>query len=201
MMLLNTPPAPDESGLSDYYRRCASEGSVFSGMIENQSYGVSDSFDPAWSVAALCWCAGGTETYEFQGGETIDLKAGALLAIGENERYAYTAHGSRPFKSSMIVFPREMTDNISSYSNTDSPQQVIRTGLLKPDDKLRNHLHDFARLLRNTDASEECLEEQAALYRYGLNLGMTNHWKNLFEDRSERVAALSDESENDDVLE
>lgn len=168
MMLLNTPPGPDEQGLADYYRRCATEGSVFSGTIGNQSYGVSESFDPAWSVAALCWCAGGTETYEFPGRETIRLKAGAVLAIGENERYAYKASSSQPFRSSMIVFPRAMTQSLAGgvlddEASADNNRPVITTGLFRPDYHLRAALHEMSLASRQAETTSEALEERAAL--------------------------------------
>lgn len=167
MILLNTPPDLDKQGLTDYYRRCANEGSVFNGTIGEQSYEVSDSFDPAWSVASLCWCAGGTETYDFVGGEKVRLKAGAVLAIGEKERYAYSSCSSRPFKSSMIVFPRAMTrslnhDVLDEGESTDhSP--AIRTGLLKPDPALRTQLHAMSRVVQDNPTAHEAIEEQATL--------------------------------------
>ena len=152
--------------MTDYYRRCASEGSVFNGTIETQSYGVSDSFDPAWSVASLSWCAGGTETYEFVGGDTVRLKAGAVLAIGENERYAYSACSSRPFRSSMIVFPRAMTQSLKRGPLEEEPDRnspAIRTGLLKPDTALRTQLHAMSMVLQDFSATPEDVEEQATL--------------------------------------
>lgn len=179
MMLLNTPPAPDDHGLIDYYRRCATEGSVFSGTIGNQSYGLSDSFDPAWSVAALCWCAGGFETYEFHGRETIRLKAGAVLAIGENERYAYSAKSDRPFRSSMIVFPRAMTQSLSrgaldEETSADDYSPVIQTGLIKPGHRLRSRLHAFSSALHPGSSEPENLEEHAALVASEL-VAVQNH--------------------------
>ena len=165
-MLLNTPLEPDDPGLGDYYRRCATEGAVFSGTIDQQSYAVSDSFDPEWSVAAVCWCAGGSETYAFSGRETIRLKAGAVLAIGENERYAYRPDCERPFRSSMIVFPKAMTDGLKDEVLADARaaeggDAVIRTGLFKPDRPLMARLMALASAL-DTHA-EGALEEQATL--------------------------------------
>jgi AraC-like DNA-binding protein len=167
MMLLNTPPGTDEQGLTDYYRRCATEGSVFSSLVADESYGVAESFDPAWSVAALCWCAGGTETYEFVGGDTIRLKAGAVLAIGENARYAWWASSPRPFRSSMIVFPRAMTRSLAHGTLDDSPcsdkPSLVRTGLFKPDPKLRAGLHALSRAMHRTSSTPEELEEKATM--------------------------------------
>lgn len=167
MMFLNTPPGPGKKDLADYYRRCAAEGSVFSGAVAGESYGVSDAFDPAWSVASLCWCAGGIETYQFLGGETVRLKAGAVLAIGENERYAWSASSEEPFHSSMIVFPRTMTRSFADCFLEETPApanpSLIRTGLLKPDPELRAELHALSRVMNSADTTPERLEEQATL--------------------------------------
>jgi len=168
MMLLNTPPGPDEQGLTDYYRRCADEGAVFCGTIESQSYGLSDSFDPAWGVAALCWCAGGTECYEFANRETIRLRAGAVLAIGEGERYAYAAAAERPFLSSMIVFPRAMTRSLKGHpldegAIADREESAIRTGLFKPGRRLIARMNAMADAAHFRTAAPESFEEQAAL--------------------------------------
>ncbi|HKJ15770.1 MAG TPA: AraC family transcriptional regulator [Xanthomonadales bacterium] len=168
MMLLNKPPGPDEPGLTDYYRRCATEGSVFSGTVSSQSYGLSDSFDPAWSVAAICWCAGATETYEFLGHDTIHLTSGAVLAIGENERYAYTANSELPFMSSMIVFPRAMTRSLNQRvlddeCPEDREESVIATGLFKPGRQMMMRLNVLTRAAQASSDASENAEEQAAM--------------------------------------
>ncbi len=168
MMLLSRPPGPDEPDLTDYYRRCAAEGSVFCGTVGDQSYGLSDSFDPAWSVAAVCWCAGGTETYDFVSKGTIRLKAGAALAIGENERYAWSSAGEQPFVSSMIVFPAALTRALRN-ATLDAEQKVsveaplFRTGLFKPGQGLMVRLNALARAASNEDPGGEAIEEQATL--------------------------------------
>jgi AraC-like DNA-binding protein len=172
MMLLNTPPEPDDQALIDYYRRCATEGAVFHGAIGNQSYGLSDSFDPAWSVAAVCWCAGGTENYEFPGRETIRLKAGAVLAIGEYERYAYSAESEQPFMSSMIVFPKAMTRSLNRGVLDDNEsvtqESAITTGLFKPGRRLMARMSWLANVSGSTTVSSESIEEQATLVAAGL---------------------------------
>ncbi len=153
-MLLNQPIPADSQQLAEHYQRCATEGMVFHGKVHKEHFGMAEAFDPQWQVAALCWCAGGTEHYDFPGGYGISLKAGAALALSETQRYAYQARGETPFTSSMIAFPSQMTHTLSRplclQDNPDSPPPettdipLIETRLFQPGPQLMARMNRLA---------------------------------------------------------
>jgi len=166
MMCLTTPPDPWE--LNDYYRSCAENGVVFRANIGNKSYGISDLFDPAWGVAAVCWCAGGVERYDFPGGPTYRLKAGTALVIGETERYAYSSSGDKPFESSMIVFPIAMTRSLNhgplhNPGENTNATPALNTRLFRPSRSLIKRMNSLASAANLTNVMPESVEEQATL--------------------------------------
>lgn len=173
MILLSKPLAPDEPALIDYYRRCARHGSVFRSRVRRRRYGIFEGFDPAWGVAAVCWCVGGTERYEFAGGSTVRLRAGAVLVIGELERYAYSARSERPFLTSMIAFPQALTRSLGKTMLDQVPPDEplsprLRTRVFTPQRGLMERMNRVAGAVHDPAASADLLEEQVTLLAFEL---------------------------------
>lgn len=168
MMLLSKPPEVDEKGMAAYYRRCAGEGAVFRGSLNNVSFGQADDFDPEWSVASVCWCAGGTEKYEFCGQRHVRLKAGAILAIGEQERYSFSTGGERSLISSMIMFPTAMTralrrDALDDVDYGRAMDPIIQTRQFRPNPVLMSRMNAIASACQSQTIDTGWLEEQSTL--------------------------------------
>ena len=124
MIILTEAPPPD-SDLGGLYARLPIEGMVHSSRMCGESYGLSSFYDDAWSCPAVTWSAGGHETYTFANGDIIELQNTGAMTIAAGERYSYRA-GNTPFRSSMIVFPRWLT-NAAEFLGVTLQTRLIRS--------------------------------------------------------------------------
>ena len=166
MILLNeTPPPAQSQSLKAMYARLPEQGMVHSTMMRGQRYEMADEFDDAWACPAVTWSVGGKEKYSFADGKTVSVRSAGALALAAEARYAYAASDDRPFRSSMIVFPKWITRQAAHHvldSETDLAQPLL-TRLFLPDAYTTSLMDGIAAACVYDRVDREFYDENVAL--------------------------------------
>lgn len=155
-----------------HYERFHREGVALSMPVQNMRFEVSETFDPAWGVNAVCWLAGGAESYRFADGRRMRLGSGGILTLSRHERYAYETECDFLFRTNMIVFSDEIARRVSlaadpnSLDHDEAPGDgaaALMTRLSAPAPAAAALLASLAASCRSGDHEPDRADERAAL--------------------------------------
>lgn len=159
-MIILTKAPPCNTDLTRFYAELPVEGMVFSSSMCGESYDRAWPYDDTWSCPAVAWSSGGRETYLFENGDVIDLRNTGAMTIAAGDRYGYRA-GDTAFLSSMIVFPRSVTER-AEYRGVTLQTRLIRSD--RPTEALLRSIAESCRA--QTKEKRWYHEKLVALYRH-----------------------------------
>lgn len=157
----DTVPKP-ANDLSTLYMGMARDGMVQSSIMNGERYEKAAHFEDDWAVDSVTWSAGGVETYEFDGRKPIIIRPAGVLAIAAGDRYSYTASGA-PFFSSMISFPRWISQDAMTGALGGARFHRLETQLFMPDEVLMGRLNEIAHACRKGWLIDDWYRERLAL--------------------------------------